>query len=51
MQNKEGKTVKKINLPTKNCLSCKKSFSWRKKWENCWNEVKYCSKRCQNIKY
>ncbi|HEX7366091.1 MAG TPA: DUF2256 domain-containing protein [Pelobium sp.] len=50
MKNQKGKTVKKQNLPTKSCLSCKKLFNWRKKWAHCWNEVKYCSKRCQNIK-
>mmetsp|Transcript_25155 Transcript_25155/g.35067 ORF Transcript_25155/g.35067 Transcript_25155/m.35067 type:complete len:172 (+) Transcript_25155:2070-2585(+) len=38
--------VKKENLPTKVCVSCKKAFTWRKKWENCWDEVTTCSKRC-----
>ena len=23
------------------------AFSWRKKWERCWDEVKYCSERCR----
>ncbi len=32
------------------CLSCGRPFSWRKKWKNCWDEVKYCSKRCRNEK-
>ncbi|MFC5284435.1 DUF2256 domain-containing protein [Pedobacter alpinus] len=50
MQNKKGKTIAKINLPQKECLGCKKPFTWRKKWENCWNEVKYCSKYCQKVK-
>ncbi|MDG1521568.1 MAG: DUF2256 domain-containing protein, partial [Hellea sp.] len=22
-------------------------FSWRKKWERNWEEIKYCSKRCR----
>ncbi|UZH05007.1 DUF2256 domain-containing protein (plasmid) [Pantoea anthophila] len=26
---------------------CKKPMSWRKKWERCWEEVKYCSERCR----
>ncbi|MEO5909453.1 MAG: DUF2256 domain-containing protein [Pelobium sp.] len=50
MQNKSGQIIAKANLPTKNCLACKKPFSWRKKWRNCWNDVKYCSERCRNIK-
>ncbi|MFN5679800.1 MAG: DUF2256 domain-containing protein, partial [Flavobacteriia bacterium] len=23
-------------------------FSWRKKWEKNWDEVKYCSDRCRS---
>ncbi|MDB9695299.1 DUF2256 domain-containing protein [Acinetobacter nosocomialis] len=23
------------------------AFDWRKKWERCWEEVKYCSERCK----
>ncbi|MFB1033792.1 MAG: DUF2256 domain-containing protein [Sinobacterium sp.] len=26
---------------------CNRPFNWRKKWERCWDEVKYCSKRCR----
>jgi len=25
---------------------CQRPFTWRKKWERCWDEVKTCSKRC-----
>nr|MBK9653442.1 DUF2256 domain-containing protein [Bacteroidota bacterium] len=42
------KGVKKENLPTKICITCNKSFIWRKKWEKNWNDVKYCSNRCRN---
>ncbi|MFZ4612626.1 MAG: DUF2256 domain-containing protein [Bacteroidia bacterium] len=42
--------MKKQNLPQKNCLHCNKPFSWRKKWEKNWAEVKYCSKSC-GLKY
>ena len=42
--------TKKQNLPTKICPVCKFSFSWRKKWEKNWEEVKYCSDRCRNNK-
>ena len=34
-------------LPEKNCSVCQRPFQWRKKWEKNWDEVKYCSKRCQ----
>lgn len=39
--------VKKSNLPKKICPVCSLEFSWRKKWEKNWNEVKYCSKKCR----
>ena len=42
--------VKKQNLPTKVCVSCKKPFTWRKKWQSVWDEVKYCSERCKRQK-
>jgi hypothetical protein len=41
------KGVKKEHLPEKNCLTCGRPFSWRKKWEKVWEEVKYCSKKCK----
>ena len=41
------KGVKKNNLPQKVCVICKKPFTWRKKWEKVWDEVKYCSERCR----
>lgn len=41
---------KKENLPTKTCPTCNRPFTWRKKWEKNWDEVKYCSKRCANTK-
>ena len=37
-------------LPQKKCVVCKLNFSWRKKWERVWDEVKYCSKRCRGEK-
>ena len=38
--------VKKENLPTKTCVVCDRPFTWRKKWERCWDEVTTCSKSC-----
>ncbi|MFL2618637.1 MAG: DUF2256 domain-containing protein [Flavobacteriaceae bacterium] len=39
--------MKKSNLPTKICPVCNLPFTWRKKWEKNWENVKYCSKRCR----
>jgi len=33
--------------PAKLCLRCGKPFTWRKKWERDWDNVKYCSERCK----
>mmetsp|Transcript_165345 Transcript_165345/g.525437 ORF Transcript_165345/g.525437 Transcript_165345/m.525437 type:complete len:372 (+) Transcript_165345:76-1191(+) len=35
------------NLPTKPCVTCNRPFTWRKKWEKCWDEVLTCSNRCK----
>ncbi|WP_373546899.1 DUF2256 domain-containing protein [Chamaesiphon sp.] len=40
----------KSDLPTKICPVCQLSFTWRKKWETNWDEVKYCSDRCRRRK-
>ncbi|WP_092743445.1 DUF2256 domain-containing protein [Hymenobacter psychrophilus] len=37
----------KAHLPTKLCLTCGRPFAYRKKWRNCWDEVKYCGEKCQ----
>ncbi|MDP4655167.1 MAG: DUF2256 domain-containing protein [Porticoccaceae bacterium] len=41
------KAIKKENLPSKMCPICQRPFSWRKKWERVWDEVRYCSVRCK----
>jgi len=41
------KKTKKENLPTKVCPVCNRPFTWRKKWEGDWENVKYCSQRCR----
>merc|ERR1712087_327153 len=33
-------------LSSKVCVVCERPFTWRKKWERCWDEVTTCSKRC-----
>ena len=42
-----GKQIKKADLPQKICVRCGRPFTWRKKWEKVWAEVKYCSERCK----
>ena len=42
--------VKKENLPTKDCVTCNRPFTWRKKWERCWDEVTTCSKSCNSVR-
>ncbi|MCD4864927.1 MULTISPECIES: DUF2256 domain-containing protein [Pseudomonas] len=39
--------MKKGDLPTKLCPVCQRPFTWRKKWERSWDEVRYCSERCR----
>lgn len=34
-------------LPTKTCPVCERDFEWRKKWEDDWEDVRYCSERCR----
>ncbi|MEE4302516.1 MAG: DUF2256 domain-containing protein [Wenzhouxiangella sp.] len=38
--------MKKSELPTRICVVCQRPFTWRRKWRDCWDEVRYCSKRC-----
>ncbi|MDW8431694.1 MAG: DUF2256 domain-containing protein [Flavobacteriales bacterium] len=34
-------------MPEKICARCGRPFTWRKRWEKCWPEVRYCSQRCR----
>jgi len=45
-QGRMPRGVKKENLPQKVCVVCGRPFTWRKKWERCWDEVTTCSKSC-----
>ena len=36
-----------MNTPTKPCLACGRTITWRKKWERDWDEVRYCSQGCR----
>ncbi|WP_257283073.1 DUF2256 domain-containing protein [Endozoicomonas sp. SESOKO1] len=33
------------------CPVCHRPFSWRKKWERCWEAVRYCSRRCRSQRH
>ncbi|MEZ7514745.1 DUF2256 domain-containing protein [Flavobacterium frigidarium] len=39
--------MKKQDLPSKICVVCERPFTWRKKWEKVWEDVKYCSDKCR----
>lgn len=32
------------------CVTCGRPFSWRKKWERHWEEIRYCSSACRGKK-
>lgn len=42
--------MKRDDLPTKTCDTCGRTFSWRKKWERSWDDVRYCSDLCRREK-
>jgi hypothetical protein len=39
---------RKPHLPQKRCAACNRPFTWRKKWERVWDEVRYCSDACRD---
>jgi hypothetical protein len=44
------KRFSKATLPSKTCVACRRPFAWRKKWSRNWEEVKYCSDRCRDVR-
>lgn len=40
----------RAELPTKHCVVCGRTITWRKKWERDWEQVKYCSDACRRSK-
>ncbi|MDJ0961172.1 MAG: DUF2256 and DUF3253 domain-containing protein [Acidimicrobiia bacterium] len=36
-----------LQLDSKICASCGRRFTWRKKWEQNWSAVRYCSTGCR----
>jgi hypothetical protein len=39
-----------MNPSDKTCATCGRRIEWRKKWQRCWDEVKYCSDACRRGK-
>jgi len=40
--------VRELNQnDSKICAHCGRTFSYRKKWEDCWQEIRYCSRACR----
>ncbi len=33
--------------PDKTCASCGRRIEWRRKWEDSWDDVRYCSTACR----
>lgn len=50
LKHKRPRAMSHQNLPTKTCPVCNREFEWRKKWEDDWENVKYCSERCRRNK-
>ncbi|MDZ7703897.1 MAG: DUF2256 domain-containing protein [Trueperaceae bacterium] len=42
-----SKQRNKRDLPSKVCAYCGLPFTWRKKWQRDWDNVRYCSERCR----
>jgi hypothetical protein len=40
----------KAALPSKPCVHCGRTMSWRRSWAKTWAEVKFCSEACRRGK-
>ena len=47
---REGDRAHNGTRGRKYCLSCGRSITWRKKWEDVWDEIRYCSATCRRRK-
>ncbi|WP_084631312.1 DUF2256 domain-containing protein [Ferrimonas senticii] len=43
--------VDSLRQQTKLCAVCQRPFQWRKKWQQCWQQVRYCSERCRRQRH
>ncbi|MEB0059010.1 MULTISPECIES: DUF2256 domain-containing protein [unclassified Variovorax] len=46
-KSKESFKGNKAALPSKPCVSCGLTMTWRRRWAKNWAEVKYCSDACR----
>jgi hypothetical protein len=37
----------KQSLPSKLCVACGRTMTWRKRWARSWAEVRFCSEACR----
>lgn len=37
----------KAHLPSKPCVMCGRTMTWRKAWAKNWEQVRYCSDACR----
>jgi hypothetical protein len=47
MGSRKDRLKRGADRPAKICATCGRPFTWRKKWERCWEQVRYCSDRCR----
>lgn len=50
MATNSGFRGNKSYLPSKPCVVCGRTMTWRKAWARHWGEVRYCSERCRRTK-
>ena len=50
MAGRSGFRGNKSYLPSKLCVVCGRTMTWRKAWARNWDEVRYCSDRCRRAK-
>ena len=42
-----GRQTRGAEVPSRYCAVCGRRVEWRRKWADCWEQVKYCSERCR----
>jgi len=43
----QNNTMARNETRMKVCPVCGRDFAWRRKWADCWEQVRYCSDRCR----
>lgn len=47
---RSAETPTSMSREPKTCSTCGREITWRKKWERCWDDIKYCSDACRKNK-